>query len=322
MQKARIVFMGTPSFATASLKALQESQHEVVAVVTVPDKPAGRGQKMNISDVKAYALEQELPILQPEKLKNPEFIAELKALNADIFVVVAFRMLPKDVWSIPTKGTFNLHASLLPQYRGAAPINHAVINGETKTGVTTFLIDEAIDTGNIILRKEEPIYETDTAGALHDRLMILGAGTVVETIDLLISGNYRLTPQSELVGDNETLHPAPKLFRESGRIQPNKTAREIHNMARGLSPYPGSYIIMDMGNGEQQEIKVFETYEKVPETPLPAGKVHSDGKDFLCFGTAHNSICINKLQSPGKKRLDVKEWLRGIKSTYQDWRVI
>lgn len=321
MAKARIVFMGTPAFATASLRALHQAGHHIVGVVTVPDKPAGRGQKMHVSDVKQYAVEHGLPLLQPEKLKNPEFVQALKDLHADIFVVVAFRMLPKEVWSIPPRGTFNLHGSLLPQYRGAAPINHAVMNGETVSGVTTFLIDEAIDTGNILLRREEPVSFTDTAGTLHDRLMTLGADTVLETVDLLMQGKPPIIAQSELVKEGETLHPAPKLFRETGKLSPDVPALILYNKVRGLSPYPGSYIVMDFGDGDIQEIKVFETAIREGKAG-DIGKVHTDGKHFLSFETPDNQLEIKTLQSPGKKRLEIAEWLRGIKSAAGDWRVL
>lgn len=321
MGKARIVFMGTPAFATASLKALHESGHEIVGVVTVPDKPAGRGQKMHVSDVKQYAVEHGLPVLQPEKLKNPIFIEELQKLNADIFVVVAFRMLPKEVWSIPPKGTFNLHGSLLPQYRGAAPINHAVMNGETVSGVTTFLIDEAIDTGNIIVRKEVPVSDTDTAGTLHDKLMEIGAATVVETVDLLMNGKPELISQNQLIREGEVIHAAPKIFRETCKLQPGDTALAIHNKVRGLSPYPGAYLVMDFGNGDIQELKIFETALRTGNT-TDFGKVHTDGKTYLGFETKNNILEIKSLQSPGKKRLGIEEWLRGVKSTDYNWRVI
>lgn len=321
MEKARIVFMGTPAFATASLRALHEAGHEIAGVVTVPDKPAGRGQKLHVSDVKNYAVEHRLPLFQPEKLKNPEFIQQLQALQADIFVVVAFRMLPREVWSIPPRGTFNLHGSLLPQYRGAAPINHAVINGETKSGVTTFLIDEAIDTGNILLRREEPIHFTDTAGTLHDRLMLLGARTVAETVDLLMRGTPQPVSQDTLLAPGEVLHPAPKLYRETGRIRPDEPALALYNRIRGLSPYPGAYMVLDMGEDGQQEIKLFETAIREGESG-DLGKVHTDGKTFLSFETKNNQLEIKSLQSPGKKRLEIGEWLRGIKSASAHWRVL
>lgn len=321
MAKARIVFMGTPAFATASLKALHESGHEIVGVVTVPDKPAGRGQKIHVSDVKQYAVDQGLYLLQPEKLKEPTFIEELKKLQADIFVVVAFRMLPKDVWSIPPRGTFNLHGSLLPQYRGAAPINHAVINGEKVSGVTTFLIDEAIDTGNIILRKETPISDIDTAGTLHDRLMEIGAKAVVETVNILMDGKPALIPQNTLIKEGEILHPAPKIYRETSKINPATDALSIYNKVRGLSPYPGAYMVLDTGNGDVQEIKLFETAVRQGNAG-DIGKVHTDGKTYLSFETTHNQLEIKSLQSSGKKRLTIEEWLRGIKSTAGDWRVI
>lgn len=321
MAKARIVFMGTPAFATASLRALHEAGHAIVGVVTVPDKPAGRGQKMHVSDVKQYAVAHGLPLLQPEKLKNPEFIQALKDLQADIFVVVAFRMLPKEVWSIPPRGTFNLHGSLLPQYRGAAPINHAVINGETVSGVTTFLIDEAIDTGNILLRREELVSFTDTAGSLHDRLMALGAKAVVETVDLLMQGKPTVIPQHTFVAPGEVLHPAPKLFRETGKLSPEAPALVLYNKVRGLSPYPGAFIVLDFGEGEVQEIKVFETAVREGVSG-DLGKVHTDGKTFLSFETLDKQLEIKSLQSPGKKKLEIAEWLRGIKSVAGGWRVL
>lgn len=320
-EKARIVFMGTPAFATSSLKALHEAGHDIAAVVTVPDKPAGRGQKMQVSDVKNYALEHGIKVLQPEKLKNAEFLEELKSLQADLFVVVAFRMLPKEVWSLPPLGCFNLHGSLLPQYRGAAPINHAVINGETLTGVTTFLIDEAIDTGNILLRKEEPIYIHDTAGSLHDRLMQTGAGLVLDTVDLLLKGNVQVISQQELLKEGEVLKPAPKIFRETCRIHPQESAENIYNKVRGLSPYPGAYFVMQISDTEQADIKIFETEINTMHTGEP-GTLHSDGKTYLAFNTSDKSINIKSLQSPGKKRLSIEEWLRGNKSFSLDWRVI
>lgn len=321
MKKSRIVFMGTPAFATYILKALHEHGHDIAAVVTVPDKPAGRGQKMHVSDVKQYAVAHNLPLLQPDKLKNTDFVDALKNLKADVFVVVAFRMLPREVWSIPPHGTFNLHASLLPQYRGAAPINHAVINGETLSGVTTFLIDEAIDTGNIILRREEPITDTDTAGTLHDRLMVLGAGAVLETVDMLMAGNPNPVSQDRLLQPGETPKPAPKIYRADCKIDPNNDAVSIYNKARGLSPYPGAYLVMDFGGGDVQEIKVFET--AVKEGPSgDYGKVHTDGKTFLSIETKNKQLEIKSLQSPGKKRLEIAEWLRGMKSTDAHWRVL
>lgn len=320
MEKARIVFMGTPAFATASLKALHEAGHEIVAVVTVPDKPAGRGQKMHVSDVKQYAVAQGFRVLQPDKLKNPEFTAELETLGADLFVVVAFRMLPREVWSIPPRGTFNLHGSLLPQYRGAAPINHAVMNGETESGVTTFLIDEAIDTGNILLRKTEPVFPDDTAGTLHDRLMETGARTVTETVELLMAGKPEPIPQTQLTAPGTPLMPAPKLFRENCKLDPGRPARALHNQVRGLSPYPGAYLTVDTGEG-LQEIKIFETGVREGISG-DLGKVHTDGKTFLSFETSDKQLEIKSLQSPGKKRLETAEWLRGMKSTTGGWRVV
>ncbi len=319
--KARIVFMGTPAFATASLKALYEAGHDIAAVVTVPDKPAGRGLKVHVSDVKQFATEHNLPLLQPEKLKNPEFIQKLKDLQADIFVVVAFRMLPTEVWSIPPKGTFNLHASLLPRFRGAAPINHAIIQGEKITGVTTFLIDEKIDTGNIILRKEEPIAPDDTAGSLHDRLMLIGAQAVTETIDLLMEGKAQIKSQEEFVREGEELPEAPKIHRDFCRLNPHEPADVSERKVRGLTPYPGTWMMLDDGMGAPKEIKVFSV-AILNEDKAEPGRVFSDGKTFLGIQTASKILLINELQSPGKKRLGVKEWLAGIKSETGNWRVL
>jgi methionyl-tRNA formyltransferase len=320
-KKARIVFMGTPAFATASLKVLHEAGHDIAAVVTAPDKPAGRGQKMQASDVKKYALEHGIQVLQPEKLKDTGFLEKLKSLQADLFVVVAFRILPKEVWCLAPLGCFNLHGSLLPQYRGAAPINHAIMNGETLTGVTTFLIDEAIDTGKILLRKEEPIYAHDTAGSLHDRLMQTGARLVLDTVDLLLKGNVQAVSQQELLKEGEVLKPAPKIFKETCRVHPQESAKNIHNKIRGLSPYPGAYVVMRISDTEQTEIKIFETEINPLHTGEP-GTLHSDGKTYLAFNTSDKSINIKSLQSPGKKRLPIEEWLRGNKSFSLDWRVI
>lgn len=319
--KARIVFMGTPAFATASLRALYEAGHEIVGVVTVPDKPAGRGLQLQESDVKQFAREKGLLIMQPEKLKNPDFIKQISDLNADIFVVVAFRKLPVEVWRIPPKGTFNLHASLLPRFRGAAPIQHAVISGETVTGVTTFLIDEQIDTGNILVRKEEPIYPSDTAGTLHDRLMVLGASTVVETTDLLMSGKAEMKSQDALLREGEELPEAPKIHRTFCRLDPNEPAVKLERKIRGLNPFPGAWLVLDDGTQEKKEIKVFSA-EVLQEDNGSIGSIVTDGKGYFGFQTAKNTLLINELQSPGKKKLGVKEWLTGVRSGFLDWRVL
>jgi methionyl-tRNA formyltransferase len=319
--KARIVFMGTPAFATASLRALYEAGHDIAGVVTVPDKPAGRGLHMQESDVKRYAREKGLLILQPEKLKNPDFIQQLSDLKADMFVVVAFRKLPSELWRIPPKGTFNLHASLLPRFRGAAPIQHAVISGETVSGVTTFLIDEQIDTGNIILRKEEPIYPGDTAGSLHDRLMVLGASTVVQTADLLMSGKAEIKSQHIFLNEGEKLPEAPKIHRAFCRLDANEPAETLERKIRGLNPFPGAWLVLDDGTQEKKEIKVFSA-EVVSENGRSVGDVVTDGKNFWGFQTANNILLVNELQSPGKKKLGIKDWLKGVRSEFSDWRVL
>jgi methionyl-tRNA formyltransferase len=319
--KARIVFMGTPAFATASLRALYEAGHEIVGVVTVPDKPAGRGLQLQESDVKQFAREKGLLIMQPEKLKNPDFIKQISDLNADIFVVVAFRKLPVEVWRIPPKGTFNLHASLLPRFRGAAPIQHAVISGETVTGVTTFLIDEQIDTGNILVRKEEPIYPSDTAGTLHDRLMVLGASTVVETTDLLMSGKAEMKSQDALLREGEELPEAPKIHRTFCRLDPNEPAVKLERKILGLNPFPGAWLVLDDGTQEKKEIKVFSA-EVLQEDNGSIGTIVTDGKGYFGFQTTKYTLLIKELQSPGKKKLGVKEWLTGVRSGFLDWRVL
>jgi methionyl-tRNA formyltransferase len=253
----RIVFMGTPDFAVASLKALVDGGYNVVGVITAVDKPAGRGNQLTQSAVKKYAVGNNLNILQPEKLKNPEFITELESLKADLQVVVAFRMLPEVVWNMPPLGTFNLHGSLLPQYRGAAPLNWAVMNGETKTGVTTFLLDHEIDTGKILFKRETPIGENETVGDVHDRLMEIGAKLVVETIDAIAEGNIQLIPQTELIEGTEIKH-APKIFKEDCKIDWNKDSESIRNLIRGLSPYPAAWAnLVNEQTGTEIMTKLF-----------------------------------------------------------------
>lgn len=300
----RIIFMGTPEFAVPSLQSLVESNSNVVAVITVPDKPAGRGQKQTASPVKIYAESQGIPVLQPEKLKNPAFLEELRSYNADLQVVVAFRMLPEVVWSMPSKGTFNLHSSLLPQYRGAAPINWAVINGETETGVTTFFIERDIDTGKIIFQDKEPISPEDNAGTLYERLMRKGANLVVKTVQAIEAGSYPQEPQSE----PEDIKAAPKIFRETCEIDWNRPAAEIHNFVRGLSPYPAAWTTL---NG--LSCKVFKT--KVAESGHDAqpGEYRSDGKSYLHFKTGDGWLAIEELQIEGKKRMAVGDFLMGYK---------
>ncbi|WP_255698961.1 methionyl-tRNA formyltransferase [Dyadobacter sp. CY327] len=298
----RIIFMGTPEFAVPSLKSLVESNSNVVAVITVPDKPAGRGQKQTASPVKLYAEAQGIPVLQPEKLKNPEFLEELRSYKADLQVVVAFRMLPEVVWSMPPKGTFNLHSSLLPQYRGAAPINWAVINGETETGVTTFFIEKDIDTGKVIFQDKEPIHREDDAGSLYERLMEKGARLVVKTVRAIEAGNYPQEPQEEPA----EIRTAPKIFRETCEIDWQKPASEIHNFIRGLSPYPAAWTTL---NG--LSCKIFKSSIVEFEASDTPGQFRTDSKSYLYFKTSDGWLSIDVLQLEGKKRMEIGDFLRG-----------
>ena len=301
----RIIFMGTPEFAVASLDALLAAGEEVVAVVTAPDKPAGRGQKLQQSAVKVYADAHDLPVLQPVKLRDPEFLAALKSLHADLQVVVAFRMLPESVWSMPPLGTVNLHASLLPQYRGAAPINHAVINGETESGVTTFLLQHEIDTGHILFAEKVAIGDDDTAGDLHDQLMKVGAGLLVRTVKALDAGEISPIPQVH-ISTGETLKHAPKIFKEDGKINWHRTADEIHNLIRGLSPYPTAYTELD-----GQTLKIFKSRKEKLPIGHTVGSYVTDGSTFLKFTCQDGYIDVLELQLAGKKKMDVQAFLRG-----------
>lgn len=310
-KELRIVFMGTPDFAVASLKALADGGYNIVGVITAPDKPAGRGNQLSQSAVKKYALENNLPVLQPEKLKNPEFRAELENLKADLQVVVAFRMLPEAVWNMPPLGTFNLHGSLLPQYRGAAPLNWAVINGETKTGVTTFLLDHEIDTGKIIFKRETPIGENETVGDIHDRLMEIGAKLVVETVDAIAEGNIQPIPQTELIEGTVIKH-APKIFREDCKIDWNKNSEPIRNLIRGLSPHPAAWTnLVHQKTGMEIFTKLFFAQKVNSEkTDLP-GTIETDGKTFLNVACQNGWLQITDIQIAGKKRMKTDEFLRG-----------
>lgn len=308
----RIVFMGTPDFAVASLQALVNGGYNVVGVITAPDKPAGRGKKIHQSAVKEYADKQGLKVLQPEKLKNPEFLDELKALKADLQVVVAFRMLPVAVWDMPRLGTFNLHGSLLPQYRGAAPLNWAIINGETKTGVTTFLLDHEIDTGKIILRKEIDIWENDTVGSIHDALMDIGAKLVVETVDALASGAYKAIPQEELIDEGALVKHAPKIFKEDCKIDWSADVDAVRNLIRGLSPYPAAWsTLRHKETGKEITAKIFMAMRVEDNKDTPAGTLESDGKNILKVACTNGWLQITDLQIAGKKRMKVQDFLRG-----------
>lgn len=306
----RIVFMGTPDFAVASLQKLVENGYNVVGVITAPDRPAGRGKQLAESAVKKYAVANSLKVLQPEKLKNPEFLAELEALNADLQVVVAFRMLPEVVWAMPRLGTFNLHGSLLPQYRGAAPLNWAVINGETKTGVTTFLLDHEIDTGKILFKKEIDIWENDTVGSIHDSLMEIGAGLVVETVDALASGDYKAIPQEELTGETEIKH-APKIFKDDCKIDWSKDVESVRNLIRGLSPYPAAWTtLVHEKSGQEISAKVFFAMYADGKTATP-GSIETDGKNYLKVACGDGWLQITDIQIAGKKRMKTNDFLRG-----------
>jgi methionyl-tRNA formyltransferase len=309
----RILFMGTPQFATASLKALVENGYNVAGVVTMPDKPAGRGYKLQPSAVKQYALQQGLKVLQPEKLKDETFLHELKQLQADLQVVVAFRMLPEVVWAMPPKGTFNLHASLLPQYRGAAPINWALINGEKETGVTTFFLSHEIDTGQILFREKTPIDDDDNAGTLHDRLMVMGAQLVLKTVDAIADNNIQPIPQQELLVNDAELKTAPKIYKETCRIDWNKTAVEVYNLIRGLSPSPTAWTELQGDSGtEPLHFKLYagEVIERGKGT-LPPGSIITDNKTFLDVALRDGLIRITDIQLSGKKRLKTTDFLRG-----------
>lgn len=331
----RIVFMGTPSFAVESLKLLVENGYNIVGVITMPDKPAGRGHKVQFSPVKLFALEQNLPLLQPERLKDEAFIDELRALRADLQIVVAFRMLPEKVWNMPRLGTFNLHASLLPQYRGAAPINWAIIRGEKETGATTFFLTHEIDTGRIILQQKIQIDETDNAGTVHDRLMRMGAGMVVKTVDKILEGNDASIDQEELLKEISELKTAPKIFREVCEIRSDMLVMDAHNLVRGLSPYPAAWVNVQIpGQAEPVILKVFETRpefvelnefedqqsseiaalasEKAVSELLP-GSFITDGRKKAGLVLTDGILWFVSVQAPAKKRMSADEWLRGLR---------
>lgn len=304
----RIVFMGTPEFAVASLDALVNTGCNIVGVITAPDKPAGRGLKLHESAVKKYAVEKNLKVLQPEKLKNPQFLEELKSLNADLQVVVAFRMLPEVVWNMPPIGTVNVHASLLPQYRGAAPINWAVINGEKESGVTTFKLKHEIDTGDILLQEKTAIGENETAGELHDKLKELGAQLLVKTVQGLADGTLRETPQSAISNKPSDLKHAPKIFTETCKIDWSKSVDEVHNLIRGLSPFPGAFTYLN-----EKLLKIFRGEKESKQPTMSAGQFETDGKTFLKFACSDGFVLVNELQLEGKKQMNVEDFLRGYK---------
>lgn len=305
----RIIYMGTPEFAVESLKALVEKDFNVVAVVTMPDKPIGRGHKVQCSLVKEYAVAQKIPVLQPERLKDESFLSELKSFNADLQIVVAFRMLPEVVWAMPRLGTFNLHASLLPQYRGAAPINWAIINGEKETGVTTFFLQHEIDTGNIILQEKVTIDSDENVGNLHDKLMLIGAKNVIRTVELILLGEVNSIPQQE----TKELKSAPKIFKETCRIDWENSVENSYNFVRGLSPYPAAWCELSQANGEVVILKIFETEIEKSSHQMPIKSILTDGKTYLKIAVKDGFLSLKSIQIQGKKRMNITDFLMGFR---------
>jgi methionyl-tRNA formyltransferase len=307
LETLKIIFMGTPEFAVASLDALVNAGCNIIAVITAPDKPAGRGMKMNESAVKKYADEKKLKILQPEKLKNPAFIEELKLLKADLQIVVAFRMLPEIVWNMPPMGTVNLHGSLLPQYRGAAPINWAIINGEKETGVTTFKLKHEIDTGDILLNEKIPIEENETAAELHDKMKIIGANLLVKTVEGLAEGSLQEQAQSSVIGlRSSELKHAPKIFTETCKIDWSKSVDEIHNLIRGLSPFPSAFTYLD-----NKLLKIYRSQKEKATTSVAPGSFETDHNTYFRFAASNGYIYLKEIQLEGKKKMLIEDFLRG-----------
>lgn len=307
----RIVYMGTPEFAVESLKRLVEGGYNIVGVITMPDKPMGRhGSVLQPSPVKQYAVSQGLKVLQPKKLKDEQFLAELRELKADLQIVVAFRMLPEVVWNMPPMGTFNLHASLLPQYRGAAPINWAVINGDTETGITTFFLKHEIDTGEIIDQVRVPIADTDNVEIVYNRLMMLGGDLVLKTVDAILDGNVKTTPQEELA-QIEELRPAPKIFKETCRIDWTQGVKKVYDFVRGLSPYPAAWTELHQGEQAPVMLKIFETEKQYCSHNYQPGSIDTDKKTYFRIATTDGYLNIRSLQLAGKKRMEVTDFLRG-----------
>jgi len=320
-KEIRIVFMGTPDFAVESLKALVENGYRVVGVITSPDKPAGRGRQLSESAIKKYAIQQNLKILQPEKLKNTEFIAELESLKADLQIVVAFRMLPEIVWTMPSLGTFNLHASLLPQYRGAAPLNWAIINGETETGATTFLLSHEIDTGRIIFQEKLNIGDNETVGDLHDRMMEIGANLVLKTVDAIVEDKIKPVEQDELIDQTVRIKQAPKIFKEDCRIDWTRDRESVRNLVRGLSPYPAAWTELEHPDkAEVLTAKIFAVTRENSSMPAAPGTLQTDGKKFLKIACTDGWLSVTDIQLSGKKRMKTDELLRGFHDL-GDWRV-
>jgi methionyl-tRNA formyltransferase len=316
----KIIFLGTPEFAVDSLSALLQNRYDIAAVVTVPDQPAGRGQAMQSSPVKKYALDHSLRVLQPIKLKDPEFINELSTIAADLFIVVAFRMLPEIVWKMPRLGTFNLHASLLPQYRGAAPINHVIINGESETGLTTFFLKQEIDTGEIIYQEKIMIQPEETAGELHDRMKIAGAGLVLKTVEAITKGNLNTIEQGKLIDPFIPLKSAPKIFREDCRIDWSESNNIIHNKIRGLSPYPAAFTNFISPSGESFLVKIYKTVRSAGTNQNQPAKIITDGKSDLAVTTIDGMLHIREIQQAGKRIMKIDEFLRGFRVN-SDWNI-
>lgn len=315
----RIVFFGTPEFAVASLDMLVKSSYEISAVVTAPDKPAGRGLEIKMPPIKEYAFSKNLKILQPEVLRSSEFISQLKALNPDLGVVVAFRKIPKEVFTIPKYGMFNLHASLLPQYRGAAPINWAIINGEKETGVTTFFLEEEIDTGKIIFRAKENIFENDTAGTLYERLKKDGADLVLKTVRAIETGNYTVENQSAFVKPSEKLKPAPKIFKNDCKINWKKKAENVYDFIRGLSPHPAAWTEIKKQN-ETFTLKIFSVKKEIAQHQTEAGSLLTDGKTFAKIAVKEGFIHLTELQLESRKKMNIDEFLRGF--SFEGWKIV
>ena len=304
--------MGTPEFAVESLKRLVEGGYNVVGVITMPDKPMGRhGSVLQPSPVKEYAVSQGLKVLQPERLKDETFLEDLRALQADLQIVVAFRMLPEVVWAMPPMGTFNLHAALLPQYRGAAPINWAVINGDTETGITTFFLQHEIDTGDIIQQVRVPIEDTDNVGIVYDKLMMLGGELVLETVDAILAGTIKPIPQDELIQPETELRPAPKIFKETCRIDWSVGVKKVYDFVRGLSPYPAAWTELVLPDGNRQVVKVYETEKVFKEHTFPIGHIDTDNKNYFRVAVKDGYVNLLTLQLAGKKRMSAGDFLRG-----------
>lgn len=316
--KLRILFFGTPEFAVASLDMLFKNNYDIVGIVTAPDKPAGRGLELKFSAVKEYAMSKNLRVLQPENLKSEEFLSQMKELNPNLGIVVAFRKLPKEVWSFPELGTFNLHASILPHYRGAAPINWAIINGEKESGVTTFFLDEEIDTGKIILRAKENITEEDNAGDLYERLMKDGADLVLKTVRAIETGNFTPENQSAYVKPNEKLKTAPKIFKDDCRINWKKKAEDVYDFIRGLSPFPTAWTELK-SERETSSLKIFRTTKETAQHQNEIGSIHTDGKSFVKIAVKEGFINLVELQLAGRKKMNIEEFLRGF--SFEGWRI-